>query len=151
MTNFGALTVEIGTGVWAPQQISTGNVTARSSSSGRQPNFTELSQTAPPIFGWGPSRCASAHILVMAAIWIGQAIIFSSCGFFLRLLSFSRRLFSAVAGWMSTILPYVMWPSANLEFKCAARGSLKIQDAKKSPKIRHLRTIAQLYWAVSSN
>jgi len=27
---------------------------------------------------------------------------------------------------------------------CAARGSLKIHDAKKSPKIRHLRTIAQL-------
>jgi len=26
--------------------------------------ITELSQRAPPIFGWGPSRWASAHILV---------------------------------------------------------------------------------------
>jgi len=28
----------------------------------------------------------------------------------------------------------------NAGLKCAARGSLKIQDAKKSPKIRHLGT-----------
>jgi len=31
-----------------------------------------------------------------------------------------------------------------------ARGSLKIQYAKKSPKIRHLRTIGQLCRAISS-
>jgi len=34
--------------------------------------------------------------------------------------------------------------------KCAARGLLKIQDAKKSPKIRHLGTIAQICRAISS-
>ena len=34
--------------------------------------------------------------------------------------------------------------------KRAARGSLKIQDAKKSSKIRHLGTIAQLCRAISS-
>jgi len=34
--------------------------------------------------------------------------------------------------------------------KCAVRSSLKIQDAKKSPKIRHWGTIAQLCPAVSS-
>ena len=34
--------------------------------------------------------------------------------------------------------------------KRAARGSLKIQDAKKSPKVRHLGTIAQLCRAISS-
>ena len=34
--------------------------------------------------------------------------------------------------------------------KRAACGSLEIQDAKKSPKIRHLRTIAQLCRALSS-
>ena len=39
----------------------------------------------------------------------------------------------------------------NAGLKCAARGSLKIQNAKKSPKNRHLRlrTIAQLCWAIS--
>jgi len=62
MTNFGALTVEIGTRVWAPEQISTGSVTARHSSSGRQPNFTELSQTAPPIFWWAAIKlCIGPH------------------------------------------------------------------------------------------
>ena len=42
--------------------------------------------------------------------------------------------------------------SVNLEsgLKCAACDSLKIQDAKKSPKIRHLGTIAQICQAVSS-
>jgi len=34
--------------------------------------------------------------------------------------------------------------------KCAACGSLEMQDPKKSPKIRHLGTIAQLCQAVSS-
>jgi len=34
--------------------------------------------------------------------------------------------------------------------KRVARGSLKVQDAKKSPKIRHLRTVAQLCRAISS-
>ena len=45
---------------------------------------------------------------------IGQAIIFSSCGFFLLLLSsFFPRLISAVADWMSTILLHTVcrvWP-----------------------------------------
>ena len=48
------------------------SVTARHSSSGRQPNLhlgsrngiTELSQRAPPIFGWAAITWASAHILV---------------------------------------------------------------------------------------
>jgi len=39
---------------------------------------------------------------------------------------------------------------SNAGLKCAACGSLKIQDAKKSPKIRHLGTIAQLCRVVSS-
>jgi len=47
----------------------------------------------------------------------------------------------------------MVWPySANLEccLKCAARGSLKMQDPKKSPKLRHLGTIAQLCRSISS-
>jgi len=34
---------------------------------------------------------------------IGQAIIFSSCGFF-----FFPHLFSAIADWMSTIIPHMV-------------------------------------------
>ena len=40
---------------------------------------------------------------------IGQAILFSYCGFFF-LSSFFPRLLSAVADWMSTILLHMMWP-----------------------------------------
>ena len=41
---------------------------------------------------------------------IGQAVIFLPCGFFfyLLLLSFFPRLISAVADWMSTILPHMV-------------------------------------------
>ena len=38
---------------------------------------------------------------------IGQTIIFSCCGFFFL---FFPRLISAVAGWMSTIHPHIVWP-----------------------------------------
>ena len=34
--------------------------------------------------------------------------------------------------------------------KCAERGSLEMQDPQKSPKIRHLSTIAQLRRDISS-
>ena len=63
-----------------------------------------------------PSLWASAHILVkLGFLWspygIGQTIIFSCCGFFyLFFLSFFPRLISAVADWMSTILPHMVWP-----------------------------------------
>jgi len=40
--------------------------------------------------------------------------------------------------------------NAGLNSERAARGSLKIQHAKKSPKSRHLGTIAQLCRAISS-
>ena len=83
-------------------------------------------------------------------------IIFLPCGFFffLFLLFFFLRLISAVAEWMSTILSsthgVALARIQNAALKCAAHGSLKIQDAKKSPKIRHQHTIAQLCRAISS-
>jgi len=48
------------------------------------------------VFLWSPYR-------------IEQTIIFSSCGFFFLLLFFPR-LISAVADWMSAILPHMVWP-----------------------------------------
>ena len=41
---------------------------------------------------------------------IGQTIIFLPCGFFFFLLSFFPLLISAVADWMSAILPHMVWP-----------------------------------------
>ena len=68
---------------------------------------------------------------------IGQAIIFSSCGFFLLSifhLSFFPRLISAAAHWMSTYFDTWCGLSANLEF-FAVSGSLQIQGTKMMQKI----------------
>jgi len=58
---------------------------------------------------------------------------------------FFPRLISAFADWMSLYFHSWCGLSAN-SVKCAAHGLLKIQDAK----IRHLCTIVQLCWAISS-
>jgi len=53
---------------------------------------------------------------------------------------FFPRLISAVADWMSTILPHIVWSYCKFRMqhaglKRAARGLLEIQDAKMTPKI----------------
>ena len=48
--------------------------------------------------------------LFMVAYITGQAIIFLACGFLLLLSSCFPHLISAVADWMSTILPHMVWP-----------------------------------------
>ena len=89
----------------------------------------------------------------MTLLWspyvIGQTIIFLPCGFYLSSFFFPR-LISAVRDWMSTVLPTHSVALVRImhvcTMKCAARGSLKIQDAKN----RHFGTIGQLCRAVSS-
>ena len=51
---------------------------------------------------------------------------------------------SVVADWMSIILRHIV-RIENACLKCAACGSLEMQDAKN----RHVVTIAQLSWAIS--
>jgi len=109
-----------------------GSVTARHSSSERQPNFATLNRGRHLYSAGGPSRWALAHI--------------SSSIFFFP------RLISAVADWMSAILPHMVWPCANLECRsetCCTRLA-ENTARKKSPKSRHLGTIPQLCWAISS-
>jgi len=69
MVNFGPLTAEIGSGVWAPLQISTRFVSwqryCTASSSGRQPNFAALNRGRHLCSAGRPSRWALAHILVV--------------------------------------------------------------------------------------
>jgi len=90
---------------------------------------------------------------------IGQSIIFSSSGFcFFSLLScfIFPRLISAVAHWRSTVPYFHTWSrcglSANLERRSDMCCTWLAENTgrKKSLKIRHLGTIAQLCWAVSS-
>ena len=69
MVNFCQLAAEIGPGVsGTPANISTvsrlGSVTARHSSSGRQPNFAALNRRRHLYSAGRPSRWALAHILV---------------------------------------------------------------------------------------
>ena len=71
MVNFGPLTAEIGSGVWAPLQISTGFAAASwqryctASSSGRQRNFATLNRGRHLCSAGRPSCWALAHILVV--------------------------------------------------------------------------------------
>jgi len=66
---------------------------------------------------------------------------------------FLSRLISAVAEWMSAILFYTRCgPGANLECRSEMCCAWLAGNAgpTKSPKIRRLRTIAQLCWAIPS-
>jgi len=78
---------------------------------------------------------------------------FLPCGFFFYLLSssFYPRLISAIADWMSTILPHMVWPYC--KFKMQVWNVLHALAAntgrKKVAKNRHLGTIPQLCRAIS--
>jgi len=79
MVNFGSVAAEIVSLVWGTPGNFNGfrvlacSVTARHSSSGRQPNCG-IEQRAPPIFGRAPSRWALAHI----SSWTGFcAVVYS--------------------------------------------------------------------------
>jgi len=88
-----------------------------------------------------------------------MAALTSRCGYYMlqlwfRLLLFPR-LFSAVANWMSIILPHMMWPYC--EFRMQVRNVLMCYtrlaentERKKHAKNRRLCTIAQICWAISS-
>ena len=93
MVNFGPLTAEIGSGVWAPLQISAGFASwqryCMASSNGRQANFAVLNRGRHLCSAGRPSGWALAHIQVLL---------------------FFPRLISAVGDWMSTILPQMVWP-----------------------------------------
>ena len=69
MVNFGPLAAEIGSGVWGiPANFNgfrvCGSITARHSSSGREPNFAALDRGRHLYSAGRPSRWVLAHILV---------------------------------------------------------------------------------------
>jgi len=90
----------------------------------------------------------------MATYGIGQAIIFLSCGFFF--LSFIFFLSSPILIHHRLDVYHTSTHGVALVqikyagLKRAACGSLKIQDAKKSPKICHLRTISGSIFATKA-
>jgi len=90
----------------------------------------------------------------MAALCNRGAIIFLPCNFYLLISSIffsspnlsGRRLDAYHTLTHGVNLVRIL----NAGLKCAARGLLQIRDAKKVAKNRHLRTIAQLRRAISS-
>jgi len=68
---------------------------------------------------------------------IGQAIIFLPCGFYLSIYLFSSPNLSGhrLDVYHTSTHGVALVRIYNAGLKCAARGSLQIQDAKKSPKI----------------
>jgi len=104
--------------------------------SGRQPNFAALNRGRHLYSAGRSSRWALAHI--------SSLFFFLSC--------FFPRLISAVADWMSAILPYMVCLSANLRCRsetCCTRLA-ENTGRKKVAKNRHLGTIAQLCRVISS-
>jgi len=99
--------------------------------------------------------------LILDATWQHQAvkfdftaIIFSSCGFFFpSIYLIFPRLFSAVADWS---LPYTSTHYVALvrTYRCRSETCCtrpaKNTGRKQSPKIRHMRSIAQICRAMSS-
>jgi len=88
----------------------------------------------------------------MVALW-NRAGHYIFALWFLLLLSFFPRLISAVTDWMSAILPQsthgvALVRISDAGLKRAARGSLEMQDPKKSPKsaiYRHHHTTLSGY------
>ena len=75
-------------------------------------------------------------------------IIFLPSGFFFYL-TFFPRLIPAVADWMSTILPHIVWPWC--EFRMQVWNVLHAASWKyRTQKNRYFGTIAQLCRAISS-
>jgi len=61
---------------------------------------------------------------------------------------FFPRLIAAAADWMSTILPLMVWPSAN--FECRSEMCCTRLAGNTGRKNRHFGTIAQLCRPISS-
>ena len=107
-----------------------GSVTARHSSSGREPNFAALNRGCHLYSVGRPSRWALAHISSFFCLSI--------------YLSFFPRLISAIADWMSTTLPHMVWLCAN--FRCRSEtcctGLVANTGCKKSSARYHRTTLS---------
>jgi len=66
--------------------------------------------------------------------------------------SFFPHLISSVADWMTTILPHMVWLSANLECRCEMYCTRLTENTgrKNDAKNRHLGTIAKICQAIFS-
>ena len=102
---------------------------------------------------------ATGVVIISDLLWspyvIGQTIIFSSCGFFLSV--FFPRLISAVANWMSAILPHMVCDlSANLRCRsepCCTRLAENTgrKSRQRSPSGHHRTTLSGYIFATKAH
>ena len=87
----------------------------------------------------------------MVALWNRADHYIFNLSFVLSI--FFPRLISAVADWMSAILPHMVCLSAILRCRSETRctGLAEIQDAKKSPKIAIWAPSHKFVWLYLSN
>jgi len=92
------------------------------------------------------------HVLIWSPYRTGQTIIFLPCGFFFLF----PRLISAVADWMSAILPHMVWPYCEFRMQVwnvlhAARWKYRTQKSrKKSPSGHHRTTLSGYIFATKA-
>jgi len=115
-------------------------------------SFVYIGRTLPTCnkYDWTVHVWQWYHLIMVAlcnradhyifALWFLSSSFFSSPNLSSRTLDVYRTSTHGVA---------VVWIQ-NAGLKCAVRGSLQIQDTKKVTKNRHLSTIAELRWAISS-
>ena len=88
-------------------------------------------------------------LIVAACVADADIIFWPVVSFFF----FFPRLFSAVADWMSTILPHMIWPKCEFRMQVVwnvLHGARWSTGRKNCPKIARLRTIGQICRAISS-
>ena len=147
--NFSPLAAEIGPVVWGTQANFKGvsrlsSVTARHSSSGRQPNFAALNRERHLYSAGRPSRWALAHNLVLLS-----SFFFSSPNLSRRRLDVCHTSTHGVA----------LVRISDADLKPAARGSLKHRTQKsrqKSPSVHHRTNLsgyifATVVWGTPAN
>ena len=93
-------------------------------------------------------KCKTLFTFLWSPNVIGQTIIFCPVVSIFLLYSFPR-LISAVGDWMSTLLPYMVWPKC--EFRMHVSNVLNATRWKyRTQKNRQFGTIAQVCRAMSS-
>ena len=92
----------------------------------------------------------SYNCLLWSPYGIGQTIIFSSCFFFLFYFLAPNLSGQRLDVYRTSTRGVALVRIQNAGLKCAARGSLQIQDAKKSPSGHHRTTLSGCIFATKA-
>ena len=121
--------------------------------------FAKIILTILALIHYQSHTCISSisfFVLFMVALWHRTDhyifILWFLLSFCLSFFFFFPRLISAVADWMSTILPHMVWPSVNLECRSEMWCARLAGNAgpKKSPSGHHRTTVGLYIFATNA-